>query len=82
MKTILTPTYKQLTTNIDFINKRIDEQLECLIELNNKVIKKILIVDRYIELFQSALSQLQYFENLKKNYYGTIRNTINYTKCN
>lgn len=66
MKTILTPTYNQLINDIDFINKRIDEQLDYLTELNTKIIKKILTVDRYIELFQSALSQLKYFETLKE----------------
>lgn len=80
MKPILSPTYIQLINNIDFINKRIDEQNVYLYILNVRRVN--LTFNRYMELFNSALSQLHYFENLRKNYYGTIRNTTNYTKCN
>lgn len=68
-------TYNQLINNIDFINKRIDEQNDYLFNLN--VRRQNLTFERYVELFKSASDQLQYFENLKKNYYGTIHNTNN-----
>lgn len=51
--------------DIDFINKRISEQLNYIRELR---LNPIYTFERYCELRDSAYSQLEYFEKLKEQY--------------
>lgn len=58
----------KLEHDIKFIKKRMLEQQSEMDSLSHRVRKNELTVDRYLELHDSAHSQLSYFMKLKENH--------------
>ncbi len=58
-----------LEKDIEFILKRIQQQHDYLVELSERYVNKEMNTKRYIEVFDSAKSQLDHFRILRNEYY-------------